>query len=385
MPASNENPPAAGAGAGAPRTICLVRLSALGDVVMVCPLIKMIRREWPAAKITWVIGRAAHPAVASLERWGVEFVVIDKPRGVRDYLALRRRLAGRHFDALLCLQASWRANLIYPCIRARRKIGYGRDRAKDFHAWFVREALPPAAAPAPGPPALAPAHILDGFLQFGEALGGARAAEDYEGAWGLEPPPEARAWASGALPAGPWLAVAPCASKAERDWPAGDWAAVTAHAWWAHRLPAVLLGGPAARDAATAAEIRALLPPDCPVTDLTGRTDVPRLLAALERCALLLAPDTGAAHIARAFDRPVVGLYAVAPSSRTGPYRRTEYCVDKFAEAVALVHGAGSAKARRGARVHDLRAMRLIRAAEVRAALDAAAAAAVPPQFKFEV
>ncbi|MDR0352348.1 MAG: glycosyltransferase family 9 protein [Opitutaceae bacterium] len=363
--------------AAAPRTICLVRLSALGDVVMVAPLIKMLRREWPAARITWVIGKAAHPAVASLARLGVEFVVIDKPRGARDYLALRRRLAGRHFDALLCLQASWRANLVYPCIRARRKIGYGRDRAKDCHAWFVRETLPAAAAGT--------AHILDGFLQFGEALGGARAAEDYEGAWGLEPPPEARAWADGALPAGPWLAVAPCASKAERDWPASGWAAVAAHAWRAHRLPAVLLGGPAARDAATAAEIRALLPPDCPVTDLTGRTDVPRLLAALERCALLLAPDTGATHIARAFGRPVVGLYAVAPSSRTGPYRRTEYCVDKFVEAVALVHGAGSAKARRGARVHDPRAMGLIGTEEVSAALDAAAAAAAASsavQFK---
>jgi heptosyltransferase I len=360
-------PPRQSDRAAAPRTICLVRLSALGDVVMVAPLVKMLRREWPAAAITWVIGRAAHPAVASLERQGVEFVVIDKPRGIRDYLALRRRLAGRHFDALLCLQASWRANFIYPCIRARRKIGYGRPRAKDGHAWFVRETLPP---PAPGA-----AHILDGFLQFGEALGATRAAEDCDGAWGLEPPPPARAWAAAALPAGPWLALAPCASKAERDWPARGWAAVAARAWRVHRLPVVLLGGPDARDAATAAAIRALLPPDCPVANLTGRTDVPRLLAALERCAVLLAPDTGAVHIARAFDRPVVGLYAVAPSRRTGPYRRTEYCVDKFAEAVALVHGAGGAKARRGARVHDPRAMRLIRTEEVDAALDAAVAA----------
>ncbi|MDR0902203.1 MAG: hypothetical protein LBM92_05475, partial [Opitutaceae bacterium] len=144
-----------------PGTICIVRLSALGDAVMVAPLIKMLRREWPAAKITWVIGRGAHPAVASLERLGVEFVVIDKPRGARDYLALRRRLAGRCFDALLCLQASWRANLIYPCVRARRKIGYGRDRAKDCHSFFIREALPAG-----------PSHILDGFLQFAEALGG---------------------------------------------------------------------------------------------------------------------------------------------------------------------------------------------------------------------
>jgi heptosyltransferase I len=340
-------------------------LSALGDVVMVSPLIRMIRREWPAARITWVIGRAAHPAVASLERLGVEFVVIDKPRGVRDYLALRRRLAGRCFDALLCLQASWRANLIYPCIRARRKIGYGRDRAKDFHAIFIRETLPAPAAPP---------HILDGFFQFAGALGGARAPEDYEGAWGLELPPGARAWADGALPAAPWLAVSPCASKPERDWPAASYAQAIMHAWRAHGLRPVLLGGPATRERAMAGEIRRMLGPDCPLTDLTGQTSVPQWMAALSRCALLLAPDTGAVHIARAFARPVVGLYAVAPASRTGPYRRMEYCVDKFAEATAMVHGAGSAKARRGARVHDPRAMRLISREEVCAALDSACA-----------
>ncbi|MDR0901274.1 MAG: glycosyltransferase family 9 protein, partial [Opitutaceae bacterium] len=203
--------------------------------------------------------------------------------------------------------------------------------------------------------------------------GGARDPLDYEGAWGLEPEPEALAWADAALPAAPpWLAVSPCASKAERDWPAACYAEVIAHAWRAHGLRAVLLGGPAKRERAMADGILGRAGPDCAPADLTGRTSVPQLVAALSRCALLLAPDTGAVHIARAFDRPVVGLYAVAPASRTGPYRRTEYCVDKFAGATAIVHGAGSAKARRGARVHDARAMRLISREEVCAALDAA-------------
>ncbi len=143
------------------RSLCLVRLSALGDVVMVTPLIKMLLREWPELKITWVIGRSAYPLVASLETLGVEFVVIEKPRRWGDYEALRALMKGRCFDALLCLQASWRANLIYPCIQAPRKIRYGRGPAKDLHAFFIREKLPPA-----------PPHIVDGFLQFGEAVGG---------------------------------------------------------------------------------------------------------------------------------------------------------------------------------------------------------------------
>ncbi|WP_152032879.1 glycosyltransferase family 9 protein [Ereboglobus luteus] len=357
-PVTNTRPDAA------PGSICIVRLSALGDVVMVAPLIKMIRREWPSTSITWIIGKAAHPAVASLERLGVEFVVIEKPRGIGDYLALRRQMKGRCFDALFCLQASWRANFIYPCIRARRKIGYGKG-ARDMHSLFVRESVPEPSAPP---------HIADRFLQFAEALGGNLNDADTKGPWGLEPPPDAQAWAQTALPAGRWLAVSPCSSKAERDWPAESYAEVINATWRAHGLPAVLLGGPSSRDRAMADAIREKLAPETRVIDLTGQTTVPQLLAALSRCAALLAPDTGAVHIARAFARPVVGLYAVAPASRTGPYRAAEFCVDKFAEAARLVHGRDPETLSRSARVHDPRAMKLITPQEVLRQIDRALA-----------
>ncbi|MDF9832499.1 heptosyltransferase I [Ereboglobus sp. PH5-5] len=357
-PATNTRPDAA------PGSVCIVRLSALGDVVMVAPLIKMIRREWPSTSITWIIGKAAHPAVASLERLGVEFVVIEKPRGIGDYLALRRQMKGRCFDALFCLQASWRANFIYPCIRARRKIGHGKG-SRDMHSLFVRESVPEPSEPS---------HIADRFLQFAGALGGNLNDADTKGSWGLEPPPDAVVWAQAALPAGRWLAVSPCSSKAERDWPAESYAEVVNATWRAHGLPAVLLGGPSARDRAMADAIREKLSPETRVLDLTGQTTVPQLLAALSRCAALLAPDTGAVHIARAFARPVVGLYAVAPASRTGPYRAAEFCVDKFAEAARLVHGRDPETLSRSARVHDPRAMKLITPQEVLRQIDRALA-----------
>ena len=49
---------------------------------------------------------------------------------------------------------------------------------------------------------------------------------------------------------------------------------------------------------------------------------------------VLIAPDTGAVHIARAMGTPVVGLYAVASPKLTGPYRQMEYCVDRYPQAV---------------------------------------------------
>jgi heptosyltransferase I len=323
-------------------SICLVRLSALGDVVMVLPLLRALQARWPEARITWVIGRAVLPALAGLAAEGVDFVVIDKPRGPGDYLRLRRQLASSDFDVLLCLQASLRANLLYPCIRAKRKIGYGSDRAKDLHRWFVAETLPPAHP-----------HLVDGFLQFAEALGLPR-TERVE--WRLPVDPQASIWADETLPKGPFLALSPCASKPERDWPAERFAALVQRA--APLLPVVLLGGPGARERAQIDAIQALSGAE--VLDLAGRTSLPQLVAVLSRCRVLVAPDTGAVHIANAFGRPVVGLYAVAPASRTGPYGNIGHCVDRFPEAVRRLQGLDPSQVPWAHRAHDLRAMQLI-------------------------
>ncbi len=339
---------------GSTRSICLVRLSALGDVVLVLPLVRTLQLRWPETKITWVIGRAAHEALAGLSAEGIEFVVIDKPRGFGDYLALRRRLAHRRFDVLLCLQASWRANWIYPCINAVRKIGYGTDRAKDFHRFFIHEKLP-AAKP----------HLVDGFLQFAEALG-LSLPEVAE--WRLPLDAEALVWADDRLPRQPFFALSPCASKPERDWPVERFAEVLRWAQQRNAGPFVLLGGPSARERAIVNEIVAQA--QVPVIDLVGRTSIAQLIATLSRCRLLLAPDTGAVHIANAFGHPVVGLYAVAPSDRTGPYRKTEHCVDHFAEAVKTLLGRDPAQLPWSQRVHDPRAMSLISSAEVICKID---------------
>ena len=53
----------------------------------------------------------------------------------------------------------------------------------------------------------------------------------------------------------------------------------------------------------------------------------------LDGSALVVSPDTGPLHIARALDVPVVGLYGYTNPKRTGPYRRyLDLVVDGYAE-----------------------------------------------------
>src|SRR3546814_20863083 len=96
----------------APATICLLRLSALGDATHVVPLVRTLRRAWPGVALTWVIGTGEYRLLDGLE--GVAFVVYDKKTGLAAMPALRRQLRRRRFDPLLQLQPPPRAHLPPP-------------------------------------------------------------------------------------------------------------------------------------------------------------------------------------------------------------------------------------------------------------------------------
>ena len=47
--------------------ICLVKLSAIGDIVMTLPTVKTILKEIPKAELTWVIGKDVYSLVQDVE------------------------------------------------------------------------------------------------------------------------------------------------------------------------------------------------------------------------------------------------------------------------------------------------------------------------------
>ena len=63
-----------------PNSICIVRLSAIGDVCHVVAVVQAIQKYYPNAAITWVIGRVEHALLGDLP--GIEFIVFDKAKGL---------------------------------------------------------------------------------------------------------------------------------------------------------------------------------------------------------------------------------------------------------------------------------------------------------------
>lgn len=344
------------------RSLCIVRLSAIGDTCHTVPVVRAIQDTWPFIELTWIVGKTEHSLLRGLA--GVEFVVLDKSKGLGGYVAVRRALSGRRFDALLHMHASARANLVSLLVRANVRIGFDKARARDQQWLFTNVRLP----------ARRERHVMDGLFEFAELIG---VQQPQQPRWDIPVGADdvaaiAPLFASGS----PTLVISPCTGQRfrnYRNWRADWYAEVADYAAQRHGAQVLLTGGNTAIEQSYGREIGAAA--RCQPKNLIGTTSLKQLLAILERASVVLCPDSGPAHMATAVGTPVVGLYATSNRHRTGPYFSQHLVVDKYPEAVAREFGRPIEALRWGQRVRDPAAMSLITVADVTAKLDAAFAA----------
>ncbi|MCX7115074.1 MAG: glycosyltransferase family 9 protein [Gammaproteobacteria bacterium] len=318
---------------------------------MFVPLIRTLQHYFPNATLTWVISRPAYDLVEGLE--GVEFMVIEKPKGIRDYYRLYQQFKGRSFDVLLAAQASFSANIVYPLIRAKRKIGYDYLRAKDGHGWFVNESIGEGCD-----------HTLEGFLRFGKAIGATLPVIR----WDLPISEEDRAWVKAQVPMQrPILVINPAASKPERSWLIDRYCSIAKMAPSRWGVQVVLTGGPGAHDRDFAEQIQRAAP-DC--INMVGKTKPKQLLALIEAASGVLCPDTGPSHMGASVSTPVVALHAVTGAGVSGPYPYLDLAVDYYPQALRSILHLEPGQQVWGTHVHDNAAMALIPVDAVVAKLD---------------
>lgn len=331
-----------------PNNVCILRLSAIGDVTHVVPVVRAIQRGAPDTEITWVCGGIEHQVVADIE--DVRFVVFDKRAGVRAYRDLRRALAGARFDVLLHMQVAARANLASACVRADVKIGWDRTRSRDLHGWFIDERVETAVRQ----------HQVQAFLSFARALG----LDAHEPEWRLPVSDSGRQFAEQALPgSAPTLMISPCSSHVLRNWSVERYAAVADYAIDRLGMRVALTGGPSELEASTGAGIENAMSGSA--INLIGKDTLAQSLALLQKADVVLTPDSGPAHLANALGTPVIGLYACTWSKRSGPYNSLELCVDRFPQAARRFLGKEAGDLRWGARIERPGVMDLIQVDDV--------------------
>jgi len=345
-----------------PDTLCLLRLSALGDVSHMVPVVRSIQAQWPHTRLGWCLGRLEYQLVGDLP--GIEFYQFDKAKGWRAPFELRRRIGAQRFDVLVHAQVSMRANLASLAIRAPIRLGYDRDRARDLHGLFINRRIP----------AVSGQHVLDSFFSFASALG----VTHRELRWDIPVPIEARDAAARLFGDEPVLIISPCSSHPLRNWRADRYARVADYAARHYGFRIVLCGGPSALERRMGDAISAAM--DSVPVDLIGKDTIKQLLAVLERASLLISPDSGPMHLATATGTPVIGLHATSNPQRSGPYLSRKWCVDRYDDAAQKFLGRPAAALTWGAKIERPGVMDLVTVDDVIERLDAYMAADVVTQ-----
>ena len=288
--------------------ILVAQTSFLGDVILSTPVFAAVKRHQPDCHVTaWVRPEAAavldgHPHV--------DAVLVDDKRGadagIRGLLRLRARLREGHFDVALALHKSLRTGLLLALARVPRRIGFRQSAG-----WFLYHDLVRRDRSL---------HDVERNLSIVSALGIDPAADPAR----LLVVPTAAAVARfdallrerGATVDRRLVGVAPGSVWATKRWTVEGFAEVAAALQRdGHRV--LLLGAPSERSIAAEVERRC----GGVAINLCGLTDVGMLVAAVDRCSLLVCNDSAPMHIAVARRVPVVALFGPThPRQGYGPY-----------------------------------------------------------------
>lgn len=289
-----------------PRSIVIVKLSAIGDVLHGVPVAVALKRAFPKARIGWAVeGRAAdvlagHRAVDHLfrlpRRW------LKSPSAV---LTLRQQLRAFSPDVAIDLQGLLKSGVATWLSGARMRIGFARPAARE-QAWLAyTNPVRPVAT-----------HVVDRNCDLLVPLG----IRETRPAFDMPRWPVSRErvqqWLAALRLSDPPVIINPGAGWASKRWPTERFAALARALHRRHGIrPLVVWGGGEERAAAERIAADA-----CGEAIVAADTTLQDLGELFRLSRLVISGDTGPLHLAAAVGTPCVGLFGPVPAGRNGPY-----------------------------------------------------------------
>ncbi len=285
--------------------ILIVKLGAVGDVVMASTALIPLRQQHEDAHITWLVGDRIAPLLRRFEEID-EVLEVDAQRLLAGSKAARigalsrvlLSLAGRSFDLVVTAHPDWRYRTLTSSVRAgsRRWLSHGLGR---------RRFLPGR-------------HHCDEYVRLFTGLDGPNAPLPVFPEVAAELPSRLADRLSSAR--GPFAVLSPggarnlLRSDALRRWPVQHYAEL-ARQLLADGVDCALVGD--SNDDWTREHFEGL-----GVIDLIGETDLTELLAVCRAASVVVTHDSGVLHIGRLAGTPQVALFGPTMPLRVGPQQR---------------------------------------------------------------
>lgn len=311
-----------------PQRICLIKPSALGDVVQTLPLLNVLKQRFPHASIAWVINRElrelvdGHPALD-------ESIPFDRRGGWSAWVSLLQTLRQRQFDLVIDLQGLLRTGVM--TLATGSPVRVGLQTAREGSRFTVNCVLPQTTREMP-------AHAR--YWRLAEILG----LGDVPRETLIATSDSDQGWAEQQLQRlpRPLYAVHPGARWETKRWPLEKFAALMTRALKSWGGTVLILGSKAERTDAERLETVIRTGNewlDSPVlVNLAGQSTLKQLSALLGQVDFAVSNDSGPLHLAAGLGVPTLGLFTCTSAIRSGPAGEQHEMVSTTVSCAASYH-----------------------------------------------
>lgn len=291
--------------------ILVINLMHIGDLMLVTPVLRTLRANYPAARLTLLADKKLADLVAYNPHLD-ECLFIDKKGGDNHPLAFLKfilRVRKKRFDLVVNLHRNERASALAAFSGAKRIVGY----AKPGFSLFFDAVLPNQKAIM---------HQIHSHFAVLTKAAGVKKIDDGGLEMTLPPGAEeeaARLWGKHFSPTDRVIAFNIGASWETKRW-LDSYFAECADAFIRRGYKIAFFGGP--MDTALVNDCIAQMEEkeSGAVVVFTGKVSLGVLAALLRRCVLFLTTDSGPMHVGVAMNVPIVTMFGASPVPGFYPY-----------------------------------------------------------------
>ena len=336
------------------KNICVLRLSALGDCCHALSVVQILQRQFPESSLSWVISENEYQLFRDIPN--VDFIIVDKKNLLKSFSQIFFDKKKKIFDVLINLHASASANFISMAIRAERKIGYDKARARDKQNWFCNEYIEPVSNQ----------HVADAMVGFLTHLD---INEDKPSWKPLRLQPEEELVKEHIFTDRKVCLISPCSSqrygdKYNRSWPIERYIEIIRYLSENRGFQVIISGGRSSIEMRYSEQLDKAEFQNT-VVNLIGKTSIREMAALVKLSDLVISPDSGPAHVSTVMGTPVIGLYAMSNPERSGPYCSINLSVNKYPETLSKYSGVSPEEVKWGQKVKSPGAMEMVEVVDV--------------------
>jgi lipopolysaccharide heptosyltransferase III len=288
-----------------PRSVLVVCMRRIGDVLLATPLARSIKSAWPDAQVDMLVFKGTESVLRGNADVR-EVIAVDERQGILQRLALIARV-WRRYDHAISVQTGDRPTLM-AWAAGWQATGLAEPGP---HAAFKRVLLDDAVKVDP-----VGEHTVAANLRLLQPLGVPPIAS-VSVTWDAGAEKRAREAFPGVAAGKPFALLHVSPKFAYKMWTAPGWAEL---ARWLEqqRMDVVVAGGASPEELAYSRKLVAQMPAG--TVDVSGKLDLPALAWLIDRAKVYVGTDTAVTHMAAALGVPTVALFGPSSPVKWGPW-----------------------------------------------------------------